>query len=912
MRLVGESGTAYVVTDVGYDVAAGRDSLHLRRIRPLPPVESNPRPSDAMAVVALDDISTARDGLAQLAARAAPKVLGVWTAFNSRTEFKEYQFRPLLKYLKSPTRRILVADEVGLGKTIEAAYVIVEELGSGLAKRILILCPAGLRLKWRDELWNRFGLNFQITNGKGLIQLLTSRGPFMAIVSYDSAWKEGDLKAGGATTPIDLLVVDEVHNLIGRGGETQRRTMAFEISGLSSACVALSATPIHLEIDDLRRVLEVTFGKPIGRTAFAEDSMKAGIANRLIEELESDSALRPTSIGDVESLLKAGDDDAMASLMSLGNDPSDRDAKASVALALGRSNPFEALMTRTRKSEVGAIIPRHVHNHSIPLDEDVRAGQQDGSRTSERSLYTEIDGLLEQSFSHVHRLQLSSCMPAMVDLLKVGMKGFNVWQEGERVESELSVMDQGDQEKFQRMEGRLPPEARKSCSELADKFGLVRTDSKLACLRLLLGSLDDKRKDGKSHKAIIFTQWRHTWAYLTRRLEGTRGIRLFALSGDDDPRKVATTLREFEAYDRPALLISTDFLSEGLDLQPADILINYDFPYNPQRVEQRIGRIDRIGQIAPEITIHNVVVSGSLDEQMLDVLRVRLDIFKEGMGDKPAIFESRAGRISEAESRMAQRRRSASEKALQEAQPFKGVESLLDEETRRIRSTRSGDFGRFGWASVIRMLSVFSGGRARIVEETPEHLKVGPIDDQDIQAVCDAVGMTWAGKVREEILAERDEASILRIAKIPTADGMFLPPLHPLVRRALRVTLNSFGGEEGGVPPLCLRMDSLPADYLAIFDYTHGRTHSTLAYWWRSGNREEKVTGEGLSKVIESLESCELKTTEPVELPSELLQKVQLDYDEWRNSLPPEHLQAGEEGEALEGGVEHIATIYPG
>src|ERR1700722_3092365 len=182
VRPVGQLDPIYVVTGLGYDVAGRRDSLHLRRVKPLPPAQSEPKAPSELEECALDEIISPRDGLAQIVARASSKVTGVWSAFNSRTEFKQYQFRPLLKYLKSSSRRILIADEVGLGKTIEAAYIIVEELASGHTERVLVLCPAGLRQKWRDELWYRFGLYFEITNARGLGRLLSAKGGFLAIV----------------------------------------------------------------------------------------------------------------------------------------------------------------------------------------------------------------------------------------------------------------------------------------------------------------------------------------------------------------------------------------------------------------------------------------------------------------------------------------------------------------------------------------------------------------------------------------------------------------------------------------------------------------------------------------------------------------------------------------------------------
>lgn len=918
MRLVGEAGTVYAVTGVAYNVEAGQDSLHVRRIKPLPPAESIPKLIGQLEECQVDELASRRDGLSQLVARTSNKAVGIWTTFNSRTEFKEYQFRPLMKFLDSPERRVIIADEVGLGKTIEAAYIIVEELASGDSKRVLVLCPGGLRLKWQEELWHRFGLHFQLTDGSRLKHLLSSKGRFMAIASYDSRW-DAETDFVNTYGPIDLLVVDEVHNLIGRGGETQRRTMAFSLAKRSSAVVALSATPIHLEMDDFRRVMEVTLGRKIDRSAFDSDAEKARQINRIVHKLESEIPMSAFDIEEIESGIGAFEDGAARAAISKSRTGRlDTRGKGELILSVARASPFERLMTRTRKKDVGGLIARRVHNHVVPLDDGPRLmeGSMSHPRISERSLYWEIDKLLEDSFSHVHRLQLSSCLPAMVDLLKGGMKGFDVWQRGDQLESELSVMDHGDQGDFRRVGGSLPAEARERCAELVDRFGLVRVDSKFSRLRSTLELLREPREDRRPHKAIIFTQWRHTWEYLARRLDKLEGVRALALSGDDDSRKVVTTLKEFNDFDGPAVLVSTDFLSEGLDMQVADVLVNYDFPYNPQRVEQRIGRVDRIGQNASEITIHNLVVSGSLDEDMLAILRDRLEIFKQGLGDAPAILESRNAGKTATESHAIEQRRLASEKQLQDALPLKGVEAMLDERIRHIRSTRSGDLERLSWTMVLRMLSVFSGGRAKVVEETPDFLRVGPLDDGDVQAVCEAVGAMWSGITRSEILSQRDENLILRIAKTPGGDGLYYSPLNLTIRTARLVTMNSFGSQDEHGSPLCLRSKTLPVDYVAIFDYTYRRqrgTERTLTYWWQSAGKVEKVTGENLARLVEVLQTTDLETTIADEQPPDLQAELKRDFAQWCDTMSSRQREppAGADS-TLGSALEHIATIYKG
>ena len=139
----------------------------------------------------------------------------------SRTEFHAYQFKPLLKFLASAKRRLLIADEVGLGKTIEAGYILQEERARFAIQRVLVVCPASLRLKWQHELWQRFGEDFEILDRAAFLQKAILRPgttdrrlPRLAgIVSLQSLRSNAVIEAiEERAAPLDLLIVDEAHH----------------------------------------------------------------------------------------------------------------------------------------------------------------------------------------------------------------------------------------------------------------------------------------------------------------------------------------------------------------------------------------------------------------------------------------------------------------------------------------------------------------------------------------------------------------------------------------------------------------------------------------------------------------------------------------------------------------------------
>jgi len=186
----------------------------------------------------------------------------LYTFYSSKTEFQVHQFKPVLKFLGSNDQRLLLADEVGLGKTIEAGIVITEQQARLDISRILVVCPAVLTEKWHREMQRRFSQNFEIFRKKEFENFLEAYGEYgesqklKAICSLQTLRTSSLIEKLREIEPhFDLVVVDEAHHL--RNPETLSSELGTVLSELSDAVLFLSATPLHLGTPDLFNLLNI-------------------------------------------------------------------------------------------------------------------------------------------------------------------------------------------------------------------------------------------------------------------------------------------------------------------------------------------------------------------------------------------------------------------------------------------------------------------------------------------------------------------------------------------------------------------------------------------------------------------------------------------------------------------------------
>jgi SNF2 family DNA or RNA helicase len=195
----------------------------------------------------------------------SPLRKNIYSFKASRTEFHEYQFKPVLKFIDSQDHRLLIADEVGLGKTIEAGYILQEQKARYDMERVLIICPAALVEKWRQELAAKFNEEFDILRTSDIREFLNKiaeRGEatkLRGICSLQTLRGRGILEDWeAASPPLDMVIIDEGHHM--RNPGTLNHRLGLALSETADSMLMLTATPVHLGNQDLFFLLRILAG----------------------------------------------------------------------------------------------------------------------------------------------------------------------------------------------------------------------------------------------------------------------------------------------------------------------------------------------------------------------------------------------------------------------------------------------------------------------------------------------------------------------------------------------------------------------------------------------------------------------------------------------------------------------------
>jgi superfamily II DNA or RNA helicase len=567
-----------------------------------------------------------------LANRRAEESGGGGLSLRCSTDFKAFQFRPLLKYRGEAEKRLLIADETGLGKTIEVGYILAEEFAAGHANRVLILTPKSVLNKWRKVMRRMFGINLQKMEGsKRLIEKINNpEETFHLIATHDVGkktpgwWKK-------LTGGLDMLVIDEIHRHIGRvDGGKFRRPMAKALSEFSEGTIGLTATPVQIERTDLNRILDVINPGMFDEVDFNQELKLLSLSNVLCGAIDRQNMNEiHETWKNLENMIGDKIEDVIPEKLLHKGEISKPEVRLKAKKAIRELTITARHMTRARAidPDVDEFTPRVVHPTVwVDMEED------------ERRIFNEVDEMFKHFFSHSHRQQLVSSLPPMEDLLWKGSEGERSWNYKENAEFEFESDDKPDSDNEQ---NEL---TNQRCQKLAEEFEhLGRTDTKLSELMKILNNLPEEVE-----KVVLFTHWRPTFRHLNQRLKATMGemgMRLFSAKPNytdvEDLEKVAD---DFEKHEGRALLLCTDRLSEGVDLDAANCVINYDLPYNPQSLQQRIGRVDRVTQKAEKIHVFNIAVRDSIDEHIMKRLIERTGFFMQMVGDMQAITEEMVGR----------------------------------------------------------------------------------------------------------------------------------------------------------------------------------------------------------------------------------------------------------------------------
>lgn len=586
----------------------------------------------------------------------SPSTSALMSLRSGRVEFVPYQYRPVLKLIRSDRPRLLIADEVGVGKTIEAGLIIKElRARSGLSS-VLIICPKPLvsERKWELEMRRfderlhpldgptlRFCINESHLDGEWPRRYSNAILPTSLLNEATLLGKrrpnrrrERGLIDLDPPPRFDLVIVDEAHHA--RNSETYTHQAIRFFCDNAEAVVFLTATPVQMGSGDLFTLLNLL--RPdliIDPPTFEQMAAPNGDINRAIslcrgarsgwrEEVRAClSRAVDTEWG--RSFLQASP--LVEDLVETLAEERDEDKSRVRAInALEGLYTFGPLINRTRRRDIGEFTTRRPQTVAVPYTRDQRALHDRLMDTLARILAACHGRQNVRFMMSTVRRQAASCLyglaPFMEDILNRHLDRLEGMDYGSDHAPDLGFVDgvRGDIESIIRTARSLDPVDPK-----ADAFlGVIR--EKVAMAR---------------NKALVFSTFRHTLAYLGRLLDED-GVRFGVIHGGVPEHDRRDIRRRFslpkESSDAIDVLLSSEVGCEGLDFQFCDMLVNYDLPWNPMRIEQRIGRLDRHGQESEAIAIVNLVTPDTVDYEIYDRCLLRLGIFEHAVGGNEEIL----------------------------------------------------------------------------------------------------------------------------------------------------------------------------------------------------------------------------------------------------------------------------------
>ena len=562
-------------------------------------------------------------------------------------DIKPHQVSVVHKVITNYPHRFLLCDEVGLGKTIEAGMILKELRARGGARRVLVIAPPNLVRQWQFEMKSKFNESFSVLN-TATVRYMEGQGqvdnPFTYYdnVVCSAAWAANPHWARQcAVVDWDLVIVDEAHHA---RDTTRLYRLVHELAAPDRSSrrgmLFLTATPMQLNTHELYSLVEMLDPALFPSEKHFEEHRRAvpGLSS-LVERLLIHGFPLPeeteeTTVEQVSQWLQL--DEAEARLRLAG----DREAIEALAIDLSDRHRLSEVLIRNRKSVVGGFMPRSAYRWDV----DLTKGERNALEAVEEYVqygFRMADGANDSSVALV-MVQFQKMMASSIAAIKDSLI-----RRRERVQARAI-----SQQTAEEMEARLDDDD--SVADVVGESGTVASlaDEELRYLDRTVAALDLVESDSKSQvlmeqfaglfsgssdeKIIVFTQFRETQRYLGEQL-AARGWGINMFHGQMNVAEKDRSVERFRNGSGPQVLISTEAGGEGRNFQFCHYLVNYDLPWNPMRVEQRIGRVDRIGQ-ENAISIFNLYSRDTIEERVLEVLENRIQIFQETVGGLDAIL----------------------------------------------------------------------------------------------------------------------------------------------------------------------------------------------------------------------------------------------------------------------------------
>lgn len=511
-----------------------------------------------------------------------------------------HQLHVLNRAMSSNNIRYILADEVGLGKTIEAGMIIKELKTRGLVQRVLVVCPTGLVTQWASEMQEKFHEKFQVImpSDYDTIKRITDNddvyGQFDQVISPMDSIKPIEKHAGWTDDRVekyneeriysiinsgwDLIIIDEAHRVAGSTGEVARYKLGYLLSQASPYLLLLSATPHNGKTEPFLRLVRL-----LDEEAFpnAKSIVKEQVAPYLIRTEKREA------IDNNGNLLFKN---RITHLITLNWDERHTFQRELYEMVSSYVSKTYNKALRNRKKNMCLIFLL------IIMQRMVTSSTAAVKQSLERRL-----AVLKNQATHVGSLK------------EEDLDDLNI-EDG--VEEALEAISLDMNEEIEELEHIIA---------VAKQAEFQHPDVKV---ETLTNTLDELISEDRDQKVIIFTEFVATQTYLKDLLVG-RGYSVTVLNGSMSIEERDEALQEFKKNTN--IFISTDAGGEGLNLQFANVVINYDLPWNPMKIEQRCGRVDRIGQMR-DVHVYNFIVEDTVENRVREVLEEKLSVILKEMG----------------------------------------------------------------------------------------------------------------------------------------------------------------------------------------------------------------------------------------------------------------------------------------
>ncbi|WP_296972175.1 helicase-related protein [Tepidanaerobacter sp. EBM-38] len=511
-----------------------------------------------------------------------------------------HQLHVLNRALSNNNVRYILADEVGLGKTIEAGLIIKELKTRGLIKRILIVCPTGLVTQWSLEMQDKFNEKFHVIlpEDYDTIRKITGNedvyGQFDQVISPMDSIKPLERRVGWTEEKIaqyneeriysiinsgwDLVVIDEAHRVAGSSGEVARYKLGNLLAAASPYLLLLTATPHNGKTEPFLRLI------------------------RLVDE---------KAFPNINAIVKE-----------------------QVAPYVIRTEKREAIDNNGNK------LFKNRTTRAIELHWDERHSMQ-------RRLYEMVSDYVSKNYNKAMRNRGKNMWFVFLLIMMQRLVTSSTSAVRESMERRVKVLEEQafkyqsmSEEEFAEMELEENMEDAIAAISLDIKEEIAQLNDIIAVAKQaefqyldvkvepLLEIIDDLFAEDRQRKVIIFTEFVATQSYLVKLLKDRR-YSTSILNGSMSIEERNAVLQEFKT--ETDILISTDAGGEGLNLQFSNCIINYDLPWNPMKIEQRIGRVDRIGQ-QRDVIVYNFILADTVENRVKAVLEEKLSVILKEIG----------------------------------------------------------------------------------------------------------------------------------------------------------------------------------------------------------------------------------------------------------------------------------------